>query len=249
MSRYLIWNTDHAQQNFTNLGLTDQSNITHYSQLLLKSKVQHTVLACLFHSIMSTQLLQVSLELNRINWIQNSLAHIKLRASSCTNSLTLLGQRHCIVSIHLYSASCSAHQSEALPVRETQKEERVLRERKEALGSPVNKVDRVEGRSWFQSEGPMIAKARVLAIEVLAHGTKRYWLSKECRIRFKLACLAYKILTRSTLPPPTNNLSSHPFLQSVTIRMGLRQSHKAQLLWVLVHSMLLSQGLASLKPG
>ena len=26
----------------------------------------------------------------------------------------------------------------------------VLRERKEALGSPVNKVDRVEGRSWFR---------------------------------------------------------------------------------------------------
>ena len=37
----------------------------------------------------------------------------------------------------------------------------VSRERKEALGSPVNKVDRVEGRSWFQSEGPMIAKARI----------------------------------------------------------------------------------------
>ncbi|PGH37896.1 MAG: hypothetical protein CRN43_18455, partial [Candidatus Nephrothrix sp. EaCA] len=37
----------------------------------------------------------------------------------------------------------------------------VLRERKDALGTPVNKVDRVEGRSWFQSEGPMIAKARV----------------------------------------------------------------------------------------
>jgi len=30
---------------------------------------------------------------------------------------------YCIVSIHLYSASCSAHQSEALPVRETQREE------------------------------------------------------------------------------------------------------------------------------
>ena len=29
---------------------------------------------------------------------------------------------YCIVSIHLYSASCSAHQSEALPVRETQRE-------------------------------------------------------------------------------------------------------------------------------
>ena len=30
---------------------------------------------------------------------------------------------YCIVSIHLYSASCSAHQPEALPVRETQREE------------------------------------------------------------------------------------------------------------------------------
>ena len=34
----------------------------------------------------------------------------------------------------------------------------VLRERKDALCSPVNKVDRVEGRSWLQSEGPMISK-------------------------------------------------------------------------------------------
>ena len=30
---------------------------------------------------------------------------------------------YCIVYIHLYSASCSAHQSEALTVRETQREE------------------------------------------------------------------------------------------------------------------------------
>ena len=38
---------------------------------------------------------------------------------------------YCIVSIHLYSASYSAHQSETLPVRETQREEKaVLRERK-----------------------------------------------------------------------------------------------------------------------
>jgi len=69
--------------------------------------------------------------------------------------------RDCIVSIHLYSAAYSAHQSDALPVRKTQRESfalAVLRERKQALGSPVNKVDRVEGRSWFQSEGPMIAK-------------------------------------------------------------------------------------------
>src|SRR6218665_2179508 len=33
---------------------------------------------------------------------------------------------YCIASIHLYGASCSAHQSEALPVRETQREESSL---------------------------------------------------------------------------------------------------------------------------
>jgi len=31
---------------------------------------------------------------------------------------------YCIVSIHLCSASCNAHQSEAVPVQETQREER-----------------------------------------------------------------------------------------------------------------------------
>src|SRR6218665_818894 len=56
---------------------------------------------------------------------------------------------YCIVSLHLYSTSCSAHQSEALPVQKThrERERAVLRERKEALGSPVSKVDRVDGRS------------------------------------------------------------------------------------------------------
>ena|SRR6218665_2191498 len=65
-----------------------------------------------------------------------------------------------ILSIYLRSASWSApRQSEALPLRETQGV--LLRERKETLGSPVSKVDRVEGGIWFQSTGPLIAKARV----------------------------------------------------------------------------------------
>src|SRR6218665_3364124 len=42
---------------------------------------------------------------------------------SFIHSISLL---YCIVSIYLYSASCSAHQSEALPVRETQREESSL---------------------------------------------------------------------------------------------------------------------------
>jgi len=39
----------------------------------------------------------------------------------------------------------------------------VLREKKEALGLPVNKVDCVEGGSWFQSAGPMICKGPCLS--------------------------------------------------------------------------------------
>src|SRR6218665_2950712 len=41
-------------------------------------------------------------------------------------SLRIMMMMMMIVSIHLYSASCSAHQSEALPVRETQREESSL---------------------------------------------------------------------------------------------------------------------------
>ena len=45
---------------------------------------------------------------------------------------------YCIVSIHLYSASCSAHQSEALPVRETQREESSLtRDRRDLRSASV----------------------------------------------------------------------------------------------------------------
>src|SRR6218665_1989675 len=70
---------------------------------------------------------------------------------------------YCIVlHLYIYIALLAVHTNQKLFQCERPREKRaVLRERKEALGSPVNKVDRVEGRSWFQSEGPMIAKARV----------------------------------------------------------------------------------------
>ena len=76
--------------------------------------------------------------------------------------IQLWNKLYCIVSIHLYSASCSEHQSEALPVRETPREESSLVRTKRGTsnGSPVNKVDRVKV-SWFQSVGPVIAKAHV----------------------------------------------------------------------------------------
>src|SRR6218665_3876785 len=44
---------------------------------------------------------------------------------------------YCIVSIYLYSASCSAHQSEVLPVRETQREE--------------SSLERTKRRTWHTS--------------------------------------------------------------------------------------------------
>ena len=46
-----------------------------------------------------------------------------LKLHFSTWHLDMLDWFYCIVSIHLYSASCSAHQSEALPVWETQREE------------------------------------------------------------------------------------------------------------------------------
>jgi len=58
---------------------------------------------------------------------------------------------YCIGSVHLYSASCIAHQSEAPPVQETQREESSLQRTKEAFGSPVNKEKCVKGGSSFQS--------------------------------------------------------------------------------------------------
>src|SRR6218665_2717289 len=67
---------------------------------------------------------------------------------------------YCIVLyLYIYIALVAVHTNQKRFQCERPREKRaVLRERKEALGSPVNKVDRVEGRSWFQSEGPMIAK-------------------------------------------------------------------------------------------
>jgi len=53
------------------------------------------------------------------------------------------GVLYCIVSIHLYRASCSAHQLEALPVQETQREEISLERTKRGtwLTSTVSKVN------------------------------------------------------------------------------------------------------------
>jgi len=70
----------------------------------------------------------------------------------------------CIVLyLYIYIALLAVHTNQKRFQCERPREKKaVLRERKEALGSPVNKVDHVEGRSWFQIEGPMIAKASSL---------------------------------------------------------------------------------------
>ena len=64
---------------------------------------------------------------------------------------------YCIVLyLYIYIALLAVHTNQKRVQCERPREKRtVLRERKEALGSPVNKVDPVEGKSWFQSEGPL----------------------------------------------------------------------------------------------
>jgi len=68
-------------------------------------------------------------------------------------------QMYCIVLyLYIYIALLTVHTNQKHFQCERPIEKRVvLRERKEALGLPAHKVDRVEGRSLFQSERPMIA--------------------------------------------------------------------------------------------
>ena len=67
----------------------------------------------------------------------------------------------CIVLyMYIYIALLTVHTNQKHAQFERPREKRtVLRERKEALGSTVSKMDRVEGGSRFQSAGPMLAKA------------------------------------------------------------------------------------------
>ena len=56
---------------------------------------------------------------------------------------------YCIASIH-YIVPHAVHTNQKCFQYKRPREKRaVLRERKEALGSQVSQVDRVEGRSWF----------------------------------------------------------------------------------------------------
>ena len=59
-----------------------------------------------------------------------------------------------VLYLYIYIALLAVHTNQKLFQHERPREEiAVFREWKEALGSPVNKVDHVEGRSWFQSTG------------------------------------------------------------------------------------------------
>jgi len=62
---------------------------------------------------------------------------------------------YCIAFIHLYSASCSAHQSEALPVRETQREER--QSMCHTTFNPVSFGIALSGKGQRSENGLMIA--------------------------------------------------------------------------------------------
>src|SRR6218665_2001193 len=63
---------------------------------------------------------QLATAANIFRWKKTDSDKCPLCGCRQTNKHTVL---YCIVSIHLYSASCSAHQSEALPVREPKREE------------------------------------------------------------------------------------------------------------------------------
>jgi len=73
--------------------------------------------------------------------------------------------------LYIYIALLAVHTNQKRFQCERPREKSsVLKERKEALGSPpVSKMDRVEGGSWFQSAGPMTA-IMLLTIE----DVKRY---------------------------------------------------------------------------
>jgi len=56
-----------------------------------------------------------------------------------------------VLYLYIYIALLAVHTNQKRFQCERPREKRaVLRERKEALGSPVKKVDRVEGRSWYE---------------------------------------------------------------------------------------------------
>ena len=69
----------------------------------------------------------------------------------------------------------------------------ILRQRKEVLGPPVSRTERVDGESWFHSAGPIKAKARVLAMAVLARGNRRSWRSSERSGRREVAEIGSRI--------------------------------------------------------
>ena len=84
--------------------------------------------------------------------------------SNCSAEVIIL--LYCIaLYLYIYMALLAVLTNQKRFQCERPREKRaVLRERKEATGSPVNEVDRIEGRRWFQSEGPMIAKACVMIL-------------------------------------------------------------------------------------
>jgi len=66
---------------------------------------------------------------------------------------------HCIVSyLYIYIELLAVHKNQK---RDAQREESSLERTNRGTCSPVNKVEQVDGESWFQSAGSMIEKACV----------------------------------------------------------------------------------------
>ena len=102
---------------------------------------------------------------------------------------------YCIVSIHSYSASCSAHQSEALPVRETKREESSLERTKRHLAHQSNVL-------WLEAQSlgamPRVNRAwKALAIDWICwNSIKSFTVPSLVGVRVGCSTLFYPSMPR-----------------------------------------------------
>src|SRR6218665_1554788 len=89
---------------------------------------------------------------------------------------------YCIVSIHLYIASCSAHHSETLPVRETQREESSLERTKRGTWTFVHLINLAYNCIYLYKKCADAIQVNTLTINYKLQ--KSSWQSKDQLIAF-----------------------------------------------------------------
>src|SRR6218665_75313 len=95
----------------------------------IRNITKTTTVAKLLHVCASNKFLEILLRRAKLclNYLEKSFSTFSEPAKIDTAKLLFSIVLYCIVSMHLYNAFCSStHQSEALPVRETQREESSL---------------------------------------------------------------------------------------------------------------------------